>query len=315
MSENGKIARILVIMALSFLVPVILFFKFITPQYDLSYDRAVADKVHRADIIQMEKIMFVGNSATAFGYRCETIEELLDYEYMTVNLGMHGSLGNTFQENMAKRSVKPGDYVILGFTDYLGETWEMENSMYAWIAIENDFDLWSLVGRQDIFKMVDAFPVYAKKCVRLWHTKMGNQPQEFGYSRWDFNAYGDDAYCDTIGGYFKVEGEALAEPVEFDQEGIARVNAFVDYIDSKGATVLLVCPTLMTTNPDQDDTEIVNSWQEFTSQLKCDCITDISEYMMSNEMFYDNKNHLNTEGAQLRSQMFARDFKNYVKAQ
>ncbi|MCF0130840.1 MAG: hypothetical protein HUJ71_03890, partial [Pseudobutyrivibrio sp.] len=226
MNDRKRISLILAVMVLTTIWFLALFFKYITPQYRWSYDRAVVDKVNRANKMGHPKLLFVGNSATAFGYRCMTIEESLDYEYYLANLGMHGSLGNSFHENMAKDALEEGDIVILCHTDYQGETWPAENCMYDWIAIENDYETWKLVPKESWWGMVEAFPYYAKKCVRAWHTQTGNQIPAFGYSRADFNEYGDDVYCDGIAGYYQPETEELAEAVKFDEEGIKRVNEF-----------------------------------------------------------------------------------------
>lgn len=88
----------------------------IMPQYEYSYNAALLDKIARLESIQEPKIVLVGNSNLPFGIKSELIEEA--FHMPVVNMGMQGSLGNAFHEEMAKINVQNGDIIILFHTEF-----------------------------------------------------------------------------------------------------------------------------------------------------------------------------------------------------
>ncbi len=81
------------------------------PQYLNNYMAALIDKNERLCSIDEPKIVLVGNSNLAFGINSAMIEEA--FSMPVVNMGMHGGIGNPFNEQAAVQNVHEGDIVIL----------------------------------------------------------------------------------------------------------------------------------------------------------------------------------------------------------
>lgn len=140
----------------------------ILPQYAQGYNASLLDKVDRLESIEGPKIVLVGNSNLPFGINSRMIEESM--KMPVVDMGLHGGLGNAFQEEMAKYNVVPGDIYVLCHTDYNDDD-QIVDGMTAWTAIENYYHLWKILRMKDIETMVRNFPVYLKRvlvCMRPW---------------------------------------------------------------------------------------------------------------------------------------------------
>ena len=131
------------------LLVVLLFFfgKIIMPQYRYSYNAALLDKVDRLKAIQEPKIVLIGNSNLPFGMKSELLEET--FQMPVVNMGMHGSLGNAFHEEMAKINVQEGDIIILIHTEFADDD-TITDPVIAWLTLENHPKLWNLLRIKDI---------------------------------------------------------------------------------------------------------------------------------------------------------------------
>ena len=77
-----------------------IFFYSVSCQYQDNYNASLLDKVERLNNIHEPKIVLLGNSNLAFGIDSQMIEDELNMP--VVNMGLHGSLGNAFHEEMAK---------------------------------------------------------------------------------------------------------------------------------------------------------------------------------------------------------------------
>ena len=91
-------------------------FRFVMPQYLNNYQAALIDKNERLCSIDGPKIVLVGNSNLAFGIDSRALEEA--FGMPVVNMGMHGGLGNAFNEQAAVQNVCKGDIVILSYSNF-----------------------------------------------------------------------------------------------------------------------------------------------------------------------------------------------------
>lgn len=296
------------------LVVVLLVFVFcfciVMPQYTLNYQAALLDKNERLCSIEGPKIVLVGNSNLAFGIDSPMIEEAFDMP--VVNMGMHGGLGNPFNEQAAVQNICEGDIIILSYSNFDDHD-VIKNQELAWITIENHVELYSYVRPKDWPDMIKAYPTYLKDCLELWSQGIGNMDSNDEYSRLQFNEYGDNIYERSS----LINPEALAEVhiPEIGDDTIRRINELNRTITEQGATLLVTAyPTPIVDNtPDRAEYEALT--RELSQRLDCPVISKYEDYMMDPSYFYNSYLHLTNEGASIRTQMLINDLQLYLQSE
>lgn len=292
---------------LIFLFGIVLFICLhIMPQYQGAYTAALLDKVERLNSIEQPKLVLLGNSNLAFGINSEKIEDVLGMP--VVNMGLHGSLGNAFHEEMGKLNVTEGDIYIICHTDYLNES-AIPNPALAWITIEDHFELWRLLGIKDIWSMTKAYPTYLKKCLYLYLNEAGNQPVEGIYARQAFNDYGDI-------GMEKKEltyDFPIVHAPSIGEETIDRINKLNDYLTEQGATLLVAGYPIANGEKTPDIKIYMNFQNELREKLNCPVISDYTDYMFDYEYFFNTEWHLNDRGGELRTNQLIKDIEGWRK--
>ena len=177
-----------------FIVTLLLFvfcFGVVMPQYTGNYQASMVDKAARLRSVEGPKIVLIGNSNLAFGMDSQMLEEA--FSMPVVNMGLHGGVGNVFNEQAARLNVTPGDIYVVCHSNY-DDTDAIKNPELAWITIENHFELYKLIRPKDWWDMIRAYPTYLRKCLGQWRNESGNQETNNCYRRSAFNAYGDVYY-------------------------------------------------------------------------------------------------------------------------
>ena len=164
-------------------------FVIVMPQYLLNYQASLIDKNERLCSIDGAKIVLVGNSNWAFGVDSQKLEEAMGMP--VVNMGMHGGIGNPFNEQAAVQNIHEGDIVIISYSNFADGDM-IKNPELAWITIENHPALWKYIRLKDWPDMIKAYPTYLKDCLDLWSQGIGNMDSGTEYSRLQFNENGDD---------------------------------------------------------------------------------------------------------------------------
>lgn len=285
-------------------------FKIVMPQYLLNYQAALIDKNERLCSIDEAKIVLVGNSNWAFGVDSEMLQEAMHMP--VVNMGMHGGIGNPFNEQAAIQNIHEGDIVIISYSNF-DDGDIIKNPELAWITIENHPALWKYIRKKDWPAMVKAYPAYLKDCLDLWSQGIGNMDSQTEYSRLQFNEYGDNIFDRPA---LTVTEEELSEvhiPAIGD-ETIDRLNELNKTLQEKGATLLVApYPTPITRyTPDVD--EYVSFSDEIEKRLDFPLIGRYEDYIMDMNLFYNTYLHLNNEGRKVRTEMLIDDLNDYLSS-
>ncbi len=278
------------------------------PQYLNNYMAALIDKNERLCSIDEPKIVLVGNSNLAFGINSAMIEEA--FSMPVVNMGMHGGIGNPFNEQAAVQNVHEGDIVILSYSNFDDKD-IVKNPELAWITIENHFSLWKYIRKKDWPQMIEAYPTYLKDCLDLWTQGLGNMDSGDAYSRLQFNEYGDNIYDRPS---LTSEDDLMEVHIpEIGEETILRINELNAYLESKGATLLITAyPT-----PVVEATPSFEEYVDFSDKIEvlvdCPVISRYEDYRMEAKYFYNTYLHLNNEGVILRTNMLITDLQKYLE--
>ncbi len=290
----------------------IVFFAFwsILPQYSTEYFAALNDKVDRLMEIEEPKIVLIGNSSTAFGFECSLIEDA--FGMPVVNMGLHGGIGNAFHEEMAKLNVKEGDvYIVCHSTFFDDDT--IGDGVRVWTTVENNRKLWKLIRMKDIPVMLETLPVYMRKSIDRWRDGEGNvEYTDVAYARNGFNEYGD------VKAEYKTENKIeqatqlgmAAYPISNDT-CMERINDLNKYLSERGATLLIAAsPIIVDGELSAEELEDLDSAQNsLREKADCEVISDFKEYCFDVRYFYDTDQHLNAEGAIIRTNLLIDDLK------
>lgn len=315
-TSNSRRATILFLAKLCalFAALFLLFAKGIMPQYLYSYNASLLDKMERLTSLTEPKIVLISNSNLAFGMDSALLEEA--FRMPVVNMGVHGGLGNAFQEQAAKVNVTPGDIVIVCHTDYDDDD-TIVDPVIAWLTIENHPALWRLVRPKDVPDLYFAWPDYAKRVVSLWTSKEGNE-QDHGtvYSRFAFNEYGDVSFERTKPQYDKEEFFELftLHAPAVDDACVERLNELNRYVTERGATLLVAGFPIMDCERTPPVEDYVRFQKTLEERLDCPVISDYTDYFLPYDYFYDTPYHLTNEGAALRTRQLILDLRDYLSS-
>lgn len=298
----------LVLLALS--VIVFADFLFIGNQYEQGYQASLIDKVNRLESIDEPKIILVGNSNVAFGFRSEMIEKELNMP--VVNLGLHGGLGNRFHENIAKLDINEGDIVVLCHSSYADNN-KIGDTELAVTALEWNRELWKILDPCDYYEVAKSIPKYIINAAVRKLTQKGNIPGTDCYSRNAFNEYGDNVFADGKTDRYEFKPGDLEEYIPaVGDVCINRINQFYEYVKSKGATLVIGGVPIA----DGEYTPGHDVYREFESKLKesvnCPVIFTCDDYYFDYDYFYDTVYHLTEEGAEIRTKKLIKDLDNYL---
>ena len=306
----GKVFLFVFLFALLWGAIVGIDFVIVKKQYLYNYQASILDKVVRAESLEGRKILLIGNSNVSFGFDSELLEEELGLP--VVNMGIHSGLSNAFQEDMAKPYISEGDIVLLCHNSFR-DGYSISDPSLAWITLEKHTELWSIIREENRRDMLQAYPVYAVNCLRLWITRRGNRADDSCYSRLSFNEYGDVVYKPDFekraASTMFYEGAVTVPKITDDT--VDRINAFNEYVLSKGAVLLVVGYPIA----DGEFTPSREKYQAFQNELvdklNCPVISDYTDYFIPYEYFYNTILHLTEEGTKIRTLQTAEDVKNY----
>ncbi len=274
-------------------------------QYEDGYEASILDKLARLESLDEPKIILVGNSNLAFGIDSTMIEEELGMP--VVNLGLQGGLGNRFHEQMLQGHVQSGDIVIVCHTEY-DDDGKILNGDTAWKTLEWHSELWKLIAKKDIPKLLLNFPSYVLGSVLKWITGTSMEAYDSVYKREAFNENGDVAIRTETERYRF--GEEVQLPPSLSETCADRLNELNAYVEAQGATMYVAAYPVGYESVLPDRAIFDNFEHSLRTALDCDVISHWTDYFMPQEYFYDTAYHLTLEGAKYRTALLIEDIRN-----
>lgn len=290
------------------LIVLVFCFVQVMPQYEYNNQAAMVDKVKRLESLEGAKITLVGNSNLAFGINSPLLEELTGVQ--VANMGLHGGVGNVFNEQAAKINIHEGDLIILSPSSF-NDNDRVKNPELAWITIENHLSMWRFIRLKDIPDMAMAYPTYLKKCINMWANGTGNRDTEPIYSRTKYNEYGDNIYPRT-GNTEDLDLSYVGLPM-ISEEYVNRINRLNEYVKERGATLLIAAYPIAWHEGAPSKEEYATFENDLKSRVDCAVISDYTEYCFDTKYFFNTYLHLTEEGAKMRTELLAKDIKNYLQ--
>ena len=281
-------------------------------QYDDVYLAELADKYARLRSLDDEnKVIIIGGSSVSFGIDSRLMEEELGMP--VVNFGMYGPLGTTVMLDLTRGHINPGDIVILApETD--SQTMSMEfNGEGMWQCCDNDFTMLFKIRLRNWDEMLGSFWTYATQKWQYYNTA---KPETDGvYSHDSFNEYGDIAYArpENImeNGYDDTVPIDLSEDTVED-EFLDYLNSYIYYCKACGAQVYYTWPPMNELAVQQDLEGQLQFATYMRENLRCTIMSDITDYIMDADCFYDTNYHMNDAGVTIHTLRVLQDIENVI---
>lgn len=304
-SNSNKAVTFIAKLIIFVLLAAIYVFFIVMPQYLEFNNASLLDKVERLESIEGPKLVLIGNSNLAYGIDSALLEEQIGMP--VVNMGLHGTLGNRFHEDMAKYNVTPGDIYVVSHTHF-DKANSYGDAVVVWATIENHFKLWKLIRPDWTWKMAKAFPPYLKKITQRQF--MDESKKDDGiYSRKYYNEYGDN-FLPREGGFYPSEE---VKPSEIHEDAIDSLNGLNKYLKENGATMLLAGYPIANGDMTANAKEYANQQKQIEKLIDAPVISDFTEYMYDYSLFFDTEYHLTLEGAELRTNQLIKDIRAWQK--
>jgi hypothetical protein len=268
-----------------------------------SYNAAAIDKQARLNALDQPKIVLVGGSNLAFGIDSAMIEEATGYQ--VVNLGLHAGMGYKFYTEMSKQNLREGDILVLSIEyDLLDGSYDPESVLHT---LEIDQGLIKNLDRSLWEKTGLSLPEYTFN--RAINTLLGKKSTYTGiYSRASFNEYGDIAVVrpENIMTNSAYDTFLKINPDLITKDFVDYMKAYKKFAESKGATVVFTFPCLNVLNLDPAS-DLSGFMTELIAKTGIKGVSDINDYILPDELFFDTHYHLNDLGVAFRSQQLIDD--------
>ncbi len=300
------------IISIATLIPVLMlasFCFFIPPQYSKTFLGELSHKYQLLSETDEPKIIMVGGSSLAFGLDSKTLSEHMNMP--VVNFGLYASLGTKVMLDLSRANINKGDIIVVA-----PELDEQTLSLYfnaesMWQALDSDFSMLRHVSPDDYADLFGGLINYVGAKALLWTS--GEELNPVGdYHRDSFNEYGDinypRPYNKMLLGY-DPNKRIVLEPSIYSEDFIDYLNEYVAYATGRGATVYYSFPPMNATalSPDADEDSILEFYRFVCRNLDCEVISDVNDYLIEENYFFDSNLHLNDSGVVLRTALLIKD--------
>jgi hypothetical protein len=275
------------------------------PVYEESFVGVLDEKVERLDSIEEEKIVVIGGSSVAFGIDSALIEKYT--EMPVVNFGLYASLGTKLMLDLSQKSINRGDIVIIA-PEMDAQTLSLYFNADATLkAFDGNFGLISRLKPDDFFKIMASSWDFAAEKLKYEAPATSNDV----YSADSFNEFLDIDYerkHNVMNAYYDENLDIFLDKSIVSEEFIDYLNDYISYCRRRGAEVYFSwCPmnSLAVTNETEESLRQFQKYME--KEIDARFISNIEDYILEPEYFYDTNFHLNDAGMTLHSANLCRD--------
>ena len=280
-----------------------------------TYYGELAVMFHKLRDTKDRKVVFVGNSAVAFGLNSEIIEKELP-GFRVVNFGLYGAIGTKTMLELSKVNINIGDIVVLCVEPYVQTSSLFFSSTETWRAMDSDMSMLNLLPKSVRSYMIGGFVGYTAEKVK--YSSGENKPMNTGvYSRSSFIKDGQDIdyinydrpYNVMKGGYDNANLPIIDESV-FGEGFIDYLNEYAKWINEKHAYLYYGFTPVNSLALGEDKQEKADKLYDYlSSKLTFPLLNNPSKYFLDYRYFYDNNVHLNTAGMFRYSDIMLEDLK------
>jgi hypothetical protein len=281
----------------------------IPPQYSHTFLGELSDKFDRLNGISEPKIIVVGGSSVAFGLDSELLEEYMGMP--VVNFGLYASLGTKVMLDLSRANINTGDIIVIA-PELDPQTLSLYfNAESMWQALDSDFSMLRYVEKDEYSDLAGGFINYVGAKGRLWTTNAGLNPEGV-YNHSSFNEYGDISYprpYNTMMLGYDPNKQIVLDSSIYSPDFIDYLNKYIAYAKDCGAVVYYSFPPMNSTAlaPSTDESGILAFYRFICENLDCEVISNINDYLIKENYFFDSNFHLNDSGVRLRTALLIGD--------
>ena len=284
-----------------------------SPIFNETYYGELPYMFNRLKSTKERKIIFVGNSALAFGLRSDLMEEELGLP--VINFALYGAIGTKAMMDLSKVNIGKDDIVVLA-----PEINEQGLSLYfssenMWRSIDGHFDMLKYIAKENKESMTGNFPSFAAE--KYSYLIRNKKPDVEGvYTQASFNLDNKEVGYMTYQRDYNImlSGYDANNPLVFDKnylsdEFIKYINDYASYIRNRGASIYFgYIPMNTYAVPSRTDVmkEFVTSLRE---KLEFPILGYLPNYIYDYDWFYDNNTHLNSAGMYVYTRQLVEDLK------
>ena len=279
--------------------------------YKNTFTAALRDKYDLLCKTDGAKIVVVGGSSVCFGLVSPLLEN--EMKMPVVDFGLYATLGTRLMLDLSEKEIGKGDIVVLA-PELDSQTLSMYFNGEACLeAFDGDPALMNGIRRDTFNDVAGSFPGYVSKA--LGFLRDGTVPDPQGvYNRRSFNENGDISYARaenvmTLG--YDPNRLVDLSPDIISDDFADYLNEYIGKCEKKGAKVYFTfCPVNRDSLEEGTTADTIYEFYRYLGEkIHCKIISDINNYILPKEYFYDTNFHLNDRGAELRTLLLARDLK------
>ena len=283
-------------------------------QYSETYYGELSYMFNRLKNGKEGKIVFVGNSALAFGVRSDLVSQEINRE--VVNFGLYGAIGTKAMMDLSKVGIKKNDIVILApeiSPQGLSLYFSAEN---IWYSVDGHYEMLNYIGKDNKEKMVGNYVAFAsKKFINA--TKKQTINVEGVYTQSSFNNENGEEV-----GYMTYErpynmmlnGFDSNSMITFNKDYLSDdfidyVNDYASFINKKGASIFFGFVPMNQLAITSSKEDIDSFYTELQKKLNFPILGNPHQYCFDFDWFYDNNCHLNSSGVYIYNHQLVEDLK------
>lgn len=286
---------------------------YLAPRYSSGNDNAqFAEDMDRMILnADKKKMVFFAGCSMSYGLDSSLVDEEYGNEYVVMNMGVIGGTNALFQFECMTPYMGEGDIFIhapeeMSSYQLMADT-EAESRMF--VTIESNYDLLTLVDCSQISGIFTIFTRYnTSRSVKDALTYLD-------YNE-NYNEYGDYSVARADSSYNACYDLEVCFYTDLVTEtSVGMLNTLYDAMQAKGVTVFFSYAPI-NRNALSSTENSTHSWEVFDAlmQLYLDSdvkiISDVTDYIMTGNYFYDTDYHLSTNGAKIRTENLLTDIKN-----
>ena len=267
------------------------------------------DKHEMLKKTKTEKIIFVGGSNLSFGLDSKKIAE--KFNKPVINMGVHAGMGLKFIINDVKYYISKGDVVVL-VPEY--ENFHTDNFYGEMELVSVLFDVdptgRNLVDLKQWQHLLKYIPTYAAKKIKNYvfypFQKKIISSEINIYDRKSFNEFGDAYIHWALPNQNYLPAKKTKGDEKINEEVILFVKNFKEYVEEKGAKLIILPPVIESKSYDNQ----ANAIDLITVSLISNSISfsvEPSKYKFSSQYFFNSYYHLNKKGVDKRTQLIIDD--------
>ena len=264
------------------------------------------------------KIVFIGNSAVAFGIDSALIEEELSLEgeeYAVCNFGLYGSIGTKTMLDFSLPKIRKGDIVILMPEEYPQAMSDYLSPSENWRAIDGDEALEKAIPEEDRVSYSAAYPAYASE--KLKWLRSGEEPDSGAiYARASFDERCDMRYAkreeNIMDGAFDSNNPILLNEELISDDFLQMVNDYASSCKEKGAACYYAFAPMNQKALANGNRGAFSFYKRLREKLCFPIFSSPSSAIYAANWFFDSNYHLNESGMKFHTIQVIDALKNHL---